>query len=135
MEEKPSGVAYFLARLKGLWAALFPLWELWQAVSSDQTITENELQQIVQALIFFAGVWVIPNLGYIRRLRDKAGQYVKQGVDDEVELDLPGKGSGRHEFVDTDQDGVSDAEELRANEGTRVYTSDQPQVHVRKWPQ
>lgn len=117
---KPSGVAYALARLKGLWAALYPLYELYQAVSQDSTITQDEIEQIVQALIVFGGVWLIPNLGYVRRLRDRYGRPVRQGVDDSVTAKLPDSAidedQGRHEWRDEDQDGVSDAEELRAND-------------------
>lgn len=126
---KPSGVAYLLARLKGLWAALYPLYELYQAVSADQTITEAELREIVQALIVFAGVWVIPNLGYVRRLRDRYGRPVVQGVDDTVTTKLPDSAvdehPGRHQFEDQDHDGVSDAEELRANDRTAAHRLDQ----------
>lgn len=137
---RPSGVAYALARLKGLWAALYPLWEVYQTVSSDNTITQDEIEQIVQALIVFGGVWLIPNLGYVRRLRDRYGRPVRQGVDDTVTTKLPDSAveedQGRHEWVDTDQDGVSDAEELRANEPhptpTRVSRLRDPEG---TWPQ
>jgi hypothetical protein len=130
-EVKPSGVAYLLARLKGLWAALYPLYELYQAVNADQTITQAELEEIVQALIVFAGVWIIPNLGYVRRLRDRYGRLVTQGVDSTVTTKLPDsaveEGQGRHEFTDTDNDGVSDAQELRANDRTQRLTGQHPQ--------
>ena len=117
---KPSGVAYVLARLKGLWAALYPVWEVYQAVSSDSTITQDEIEQIVQALIVFGGVWLIPNLGYVRRLRDRYGRPVRQGVDDSVTAKLPESAVdqdeplGRHE--DRDNDGIPDYVELQANE-------------------
>lgn len=120
-EVKPSGVAYVLARLKGFWAALLPLYTIYQAATSDGTITQDEYTDIGKALVFFVGVWLIPNLGYVRKLRDRYGRVVTQGVDDTVTMKVPSSATGgRHEFVDEDQDGVSDAEELRANNATVV---------------
>lgn len=119
-EVKPSGVAYVLARLKGLWAALLPLYEIYHAAVSDGSITEAEYTSIGKALVFFVGVWLIPNLGYVRKLRDRYGRLVTQGLDDTDTVKLPESATGgRHEFVDEDHDDVPDAEELRANDRLR----------------
>ena len=129
-----TGLAYWLARLKGLWAALYPLYEVYQAVSSDGTITSQEIEEIVQALIVFAGVWLIPNLGYVRSLRDKFGRRVQQGVtnEDQVPIDL-GQEPSRHEFTDSDHDGISDAAELRANDPDTVAAQRPAARRLQDW--
>jgi len=55
-----------LSHLKGLWAAAFPLYQIYAAASSDGSISSNEYGDIGKALVVFAGVWLIPNIGYVR---------------------------------------------------------------------
>lgn len=134
-EVKPSGVAYVLARLKGLFAALLPLYTIYQTATNDGVITQDEYGEIGKALVFFVGVWLIPNLGYVRRLRDRYGRLVTQGVDSTVTAKLPDSAtSGKHEFIDEDQDGVSDIEELRANDqSVAARRLQEPEGHTEEW--
>lgn len=98
-----------LAYLKTFWAATYPVWETYQAISNDGIITKPEQGEIIQALVIWVGVWAIPNIGYIRtRLKGKT-----QTVE-------PADEPGKHEWIDTDHDGVSDKVELEANDPGRV---------------
>lgn len=120
-----------LAHLKGIAAALWPLYEVWTAANSDGAITQDEYTSIGKAVAFFVTVWLVPNLGYVRAFagqvfvgQDRLDQTVAEHVDP-----TPATGSS---LLDTDRDGVPDADELRANEQTPVF--DRTRVE-HEWPE
>lgn len=102
-----TGLRKVLPHLKGLVAALWPAFELYQSAMDDGAITQPEMWSIGKAAVFAAGVWLVPNLGYFKPQPEQ----------------VPGENetAGRHEMVDTDHDGVDDREELRANEGDQRW--------------
>jgi hypothetical protein len=111
-----------LAHLKGLWAALLPLYEVYNAAQSDGAITENEYSAIGKALVFFVGVWLIPNIGYVRA-------FIHHDRIDQTVVEPP----GRHQIVDTDHDGVPDQAELATNDRAPLYDETRRE-HTDQWP-
>lgn len=120
-----------LGHLKGLAAALWPLYEVFRAATSDGAITNDEYGAIGKAFVFFVTVWLVPNIGYVRTLRGKVfvGQdKLQDKIDDHADV------LGKHE--DRDGDGVPDVIELAQNDPSprqRLYDRTAKE-HTDEWP-
>jgi hypothetical protein len=81
----------WLSRAKGIVAAIAPVFALVEAAVTDNTITANEWYQIVGALIIAAGVYFVPNKGYVNPLNPAVGGTIppRPPKDDEVPFRNP----------------------------------------------